>query len=195
MTHPHKHPSSSSATAPLRDDHETILSMLEVIERTVALLEDGQAVEAWVLDGLLEFLRVFVDRCHHGKEETVLFPALEANGIPRAGGPIGVMLGEHERGRDFVQRMEEAARAYATGTTTAGRDYAAIATRYAELVRQHIHKENNILFAMADACISAEEQLELAAGYDRIEAQRMGPGAYQRLHAKMEQLRSTVIRG
>lgn len=193
MTLPHEHLPHGSATAPLRDDHEAILSMLEVIERTVALLEAGQAVEAWVLDGLLEFIQVFVDRCHHGKEETVLFPALEAKGIPRAGGPIGVMLAEHEEGRGLVQRMEEAARAYASGTTTAGRDYATNAARYAGLLRQHIHKENNILFAMADACITAEEQRELSAGYDRIEEQRMGPGACQRLHAKMEQLRSTVI--
>lgn len=193
MTCPREAATNGSATAPLRDDHDAILSMLDVIEHTVVHLEGGRDVESWVLDDLLEYLTVFVDECHHAKEERVLFPALEAKGILRAGGPIGVMLGEHEEGRGLVGRMKEAARAYAAGFIPAGRDYAATATRYAELLRLHIHKENNILFAMADARIIGEEQYELASGFDMIEKKRIGPDTHRLLHSKMEQIRSTAI--
>lgn len=60
------------------------------------------------LEGIMEFLMVFVDKCHHGKEEDFLFPALEAAGVARDGGPIGVMLHEHERGRRHIADMKNA---------------------------------------------------------------------------------------
>ena len=60
------------------------------------------------VDHLLEFFTVFVDKCHHGKEEELLFPALEQIGVERDKGPIGVMLKEHQQGREYVQKMKAA---------------------------------------------------------------------------------------
>ena len=185
-------PSRCEATASLRDDHEAILSLVDLIEQTAALLEEGRAMEGRELDAVQELLVYFVDRCHPHQEETVLFPALEAKGMPRDGGPIGVMLAEHETGRGLVGHMEKATLAYAAGSTTAAGDYAAAASRYAGLLRQHILKENDILFAMADACTTEEEQRVLAAGYDRIDAEQSGPGLRQRIHAHRTRIRSIL---
>jgi hemerythrin-like domain-containing protein len=79
-------------TEELRAEHDGILVMLKILERVSGQLTSPSTVELKHLDQILEFLKVFVDRCHHGKEEDILFPALEEAGIPRRGGPIGVML-------------------------------------------------------------------------------------------------------
>jgi hemerythrin-like domain-containing protein len=98
------------------------------------------------LDQLIEFFIVFVDKCHHGKEEELLFPALEAIGVQRDGGPIGVMLAEHQQGREYVQKMNEAFSQYNEGDRAAATKLAKNARAYIALLRQHIDKENNVLF-------------------------------------------------
>ena len=180
-------------TGALRAEHETILSMLDVIERIAALIQEGEKLEDWVLGDLFEFLKVFVDSSHHAKEETVLFPALEAKGIPREGGPIGVMLHEHQEGRGLIERMEETARAHESGAKAAAAGFSAAAIRYVELLRQHIHKENDILYVMAEACLTAEEEQELSAGYADIEEDRLGPLGHQCFRAKTDRLRVALI--
>ena len=54
------------------------------------------------LSNTIEFLRLYADRCHHGKEEALLFRELEKKGMPRAGGPVGMMLMEYQAGRSLI---------------------------------------------------------------------------------------------
>jgi hemerythrin-like domain-containing protein len=86
------------ATQQLRNEHEGVKVMLIILEQVCRQLEADRNLNEEHFDGILEFLKVFVDKCHHGKEEDLLFPALTAAGIPEDG-PIAVMLQEHEMGR------------------------------------------------------------------------------------------------
>ena len=86
------------ATDELRKEHQGIELMLRVLQAVAEKFKRGERVNTEHLDGILEFLSIFVDKCHHGKEEEFLFPALEAAGVRREDGPIGVMLSEHEQG-------------------------------------------------------------------------------------------------
>ena len=70
------------ATGQLRDEHGGIKVMLDVMERVCDTLKTTGGIDTEHFDGILEFLKVFVDKCHHGKEEELLFPALVAAGIP-----------------------------------------------------------------------------------------------------------------
>lgn len=96
------------ATDTLKHEHVMIERVLQLLEQSVRLLQSHESLpvglQAWTLD----FLRRFADGCHHDKEEQVLFPLLEERGIIRNGGPIGVMLREHELGRACVRRMAQA---------------------------------------------------------------------------------------
>ncbi|MGQ9493468.1 MAG: hemerythrin domain-containing protein [Anaerolineae bacterium] len=93
------------ATEQLMEEHRAIETVLNILENVCQRLETGKAVDAEHLEHILEFIRIFADRCHHGKEEDLLFPAMEKAGIPREGGPIGVMLIEHVQGRNYVRGM------------------------------------------------------------------------------------------
>jgi hemerythrin-like domain-containing protein len=178
-----------TATAVLRSEHEAILGMLKAATAAADRLGRGEPIAADTLAGLLEFFQLFADRCHHGKEEDVLFPLLERKGIPRAGGPIGVMLAEHDDGRAHIRDMVAAERDHRAGAADAGRRWAAAARAYAALLEQHIAKENQVLFVMAERVLDADEQQEAAAAFERLEVEKMGPGTHERLHARMETLR------
>ena len=148
-----------TATAVLRAEHVMILRALDALE-TLASREAGDEAPppgAWT--ALVEWLRTFADLRHHAKEERLLFPALEAAGVPGPGGPIEVMLEEHERGRALLRAMREA--------PAAGRG--ARAREYARLLRAHIAKENEILFELADAVLDpaiADDLVRAAAAAD-----------------------------
>ena len=94
------------ATGELRKEHEGIRIMLEILQTVAQKMVDGESVPRDEIDDIMEFLTIFVDTCHHGKEEEFLFPALESAGIARNNGPIGVMLHEHEQGRKFILNMK-----------------------------------------------------------------------------------------
>ncbi len=178
----------ATATQILRHEHEAILKMLGAGEEVARRLEQGEQVEQETLDGLLEFFQLFADRCHHGKEEDLLFPLLEKKGFRREGGPVGVMLSEHERGRSLIRQMSEAAKAYKAGERSAGKQWAAAAAGYAVLLRAHIDKENNVLFVMAERALTSAEQTDLAEKFEKLEIEKMGAGTHERLHAMMDAL-------
>ncbi|MBI1749379.1 MAG: hemerythrin domain-containing protein [Acidobacteria bacterium] len=180
------------ATAMLRQDHDAILKMLDATEQVAGQLRSGKQVASDILSGLLEFFQLFADRCHHGREEDLLFPLLESKGMPRAGGPIGVMLHEHDLGRDLIRQMKESGQAYGGGDTAAGARWAVAAMGYAPLLREHIFKENNILFMMAERMLSDEEQRNLAAEFERAELEKMGAGTHERLHKLMDTLLAEI---
>jgi hemerythrin-like domain-containing protein len=175
------------ATAILRKEHDAILKMLDATEEAARRMDGGAKVKTETLEGLLEFFRLFADKCHHGKEEDLLFPLLESRGMPRSGGPTGVMLHEHEQGRALIKQMAEATEACRRGEK-AESAWAAAARGYTELLRQHISKENNILFVMTENMLTPEEQRQLAAEFDKVEIEKMGAGTHERLHASMDRL-------
>lgn len=177
-----------SATDLLRKEHDAILKMLDATQAVGQKLIRGEKVTPDTLNGILEFFRLFADRCHHGKEEDLFFPLLEKKGIPRNGGPIGVMLSEHDRGRKFVHEMELAASQFADSPGVSGQRWAQAALEYTHLLREHIAKENTVLFPMAESLLTNEEQERLAREFERIEIEKMGVGTHERLHARMKQL-------
>jgi hemerythrin-like domain-containing protein len=142
----------------LMDEHRVIEKVLDALE-TAADLE----VPSEFYDRALEFCSAFADACHHAKEEDRLFPLLEERGIPREQGPVGVMCDEHVQGRAYIQKMREAA--------TAG-DYdrvRRVSLMYVGLLRDHIQKEDNVLFAMARDVLGREDLERLGAEFTAAE--------------------------
>ena len=175
------------ATGQLRDEHGGIKVMLDVMERVCDTLKTTGGIDTEHFDGILEFLKVFVDKCHHGKEEELLFPALVAAGIPEKG-PIAVMLKEHEMGRAHVGAMSQAYREFTAGDRSSSRQIMQEAHGYISLLRSHIDKENNILFVMADSHLSEQKQKELFEGFEKIEEDRIGLGKHEEFHDLIHKL-------
>ena len=182
------------ATRQLKDEHEGVLLMLRILGEISRQLQADGRLENGHFESILEFLKVFVDKCHHGKEEELLFPALTHVGIPQDG-PIAVMLFEHEMGRKYIRVMTEAFERYKMNDATATSAIAQNARDYIELLTNHIDKENNILFAMADDRLSEKAQEELFEGFEKIETARIGTGKHQEFHDLLHHLSDIYLTG
>ena len=171
-------------------EHEAIKTMLNILENLATRFEKGELLDLEQVKKALEFITGFADRCHHAKEEDLLFPTLEKAGIPRQGGPIGVMLAEHDEGRSHVRAMKEAAERLERGDKKAGLDWARHARAYVSLLNQHIFKEDNILYPMGNERLSAEAQRKLMEEFERVEKEIIGPGKHEYFEAILEELKN-----
>ena len=137
------------STASLRRDHELIEKVVKAMESTVQLLKDGKQIPESILLPVIDFSKNFTDVCHHSKEEKSLFPALEQAGLPKNMGPIAMMLIDHERSREIGTQMEQSAQTYlSSGDST---KLISDMQQYVEHITEHLWKENNKLFMMAEA--------------------------------------------
>ena len=95
------------ATQDLRKEHDAILHVLKIMGEMTSMnaKEDNNKVKHY--NELVYFLKIFADKCHHGKEENYLFEVLIKNGVPNEGGPIGVLLQEHNQGREYIALMNK----------------------------------------------------------------------------------------
>jgi len=179
------------ATKILMDEHRVIERVLDALETAARRLADGAPAAPEVFLRGAEFIKGFADGCHHRKEEGVLFPAMESVGVPAEGGPIGVMLAEHDEGRRLTGAMRGAAERLAAGDDRARAELVESALGYVDLLRQHIAKEDNVLFPMAEQVLDGPAQAEVAQGYRRVEHEETGPGVHQKyldLAASIERL-------
>ncbi|MBM3436789.1 MAG: hemerythrin [Bacteroidetes bacterium] len=129
------------ATKNLEQDHKQILHLIEIMER----MTKTEKVVIQDCESSVEIIRDYADGLHHAKEEKLLFPLLSKKGFPVHGGPVGVMLMEHEQGRDYVRRMIENINKYNSGEMEAMTAVLSNMLGYGELLRNHIYKENNII--------------------------------------------------
>ncbi|MFA4839977.1 MAG: hemerythrin domain-containing protein [Candidatus Neomarinimicrobiota bacterium] len=166
----------------LKKEHNSVLLSLQILEKMYQYSELIQEVNFEQLDRLLEFFQVFVDRCHHGKEENALFPALADVGVPVKGGPIGVMLDEHKSGRVYVHHLWETHMELEGSGTTSIPEFVYNSENYIRLLRQHIDKENNVLYPIAEKRLSPEKMLELTDAFEKIETEKVGVGKHEQFH-------------
>jgi hemerythrin-like domain-containing protein len=130
---------------------------------------------------LVSFLKIFADKCHHGKEENYLFEEMVKAGVPNKGGPIGVMLLEHQKGREYIALMSKSLAANQLN------EFKIHATHYSDLLTNHITKENNVLFTMADKILNEAKQDKLFEKFEAFEKSVIGHGVHEKLHAMIHQ--------
>jgi hemerythrin-like domain-containing protein len=169
------------ATQDLKHEHDAILHVLKIVDKVVST--DTKAdVEIFEFGNeLIYFLKTFADKCHHGKEEDYLFKALNARGISSEGGPIAVMLHEHQLGREYISLMSNSLEAKDLT------DFKTNATKYRDLLISHIGKENNVLFMMTDKLLDDAAQNDLFEKFEIHEETVIGHGVHEELHAMIHQ--------
>lgn len=152
----------------LMDEHRMIEQVLSCVEKMSEIaLRDGE-LDAEAARDAIAFLREFADRRHHGKEEDLLFPAMEQRGFSPENGPTYVMRTEHVLGRELIGRMNDAVdRNVAT-------DFARAASEYVALLRAHIEKEDHCLFPMAEQALDPAAVAELEQGFRRVDEEELG---------------------
>lgn len=177
-----------NATEILSQEHQVILQVLDCLERMIQETATTGTLDGQAARDAVEFFQGFADQCHHAKEEDHLFPAMEAKGFPRHGGPTGVMLNEHRLGRECVRGMNDAIEAAANGDRDGVQRFEEFGQTYLNLLRQHIEKEDHCLFGMANQALSEQDQRDLLAAFQKVEADQMKVGAHEKYLAIAQSL-------
>jgi len=154
-----------TATHNLENDHIHILRLTDIM---LAMVEKGSG-EVNHFAEIVNLIRKFADGFHHAKEEDLLFPLLGQKGFSPEQGPVAVMLHEHVQGRNYVKGISEGIEKLRKGGDGALDTIYENISGYANLLQNHIGKENNILFRMADQALSAEEQQNLLTRFAEVE--------------------------
>lgn len=154
-----------TATTALRSEHDHILAMIACLRAACAAAESSGQFDSETFRKGVDFIRQYADAWHHAKEEEHLFPALEAAGMPRDGGPISVMLHEHVLGRSYVGKIADHLEAAREGDEEARLLVLRYTLAWANLLTGHIQKENAILFNMADQMLPPQEHARLEQVY------------------------------
>jgi hemerythrin-like domain-containing protein len=158
----------------LKKDHTIILRALDVLDHMAARTEENKPVEPEDIKAILRFLRGFADKDHQTKEECALFPGLMRDAAIN-GGPLLQMIFEHDQERSLVEGLEEAL------YTKKGADFTYFAHRLTALIRTHIHKEDDILFRIAEKSLSAEEDECITSELEKFQTDRTLIDDLQRL--------------
>lgn len=173
----------SRAIDDLKHEHDAILVALKILDGIERRLAAGQPVDGSDLEAFIGFLKEFADRCHHGKEEDILFPAMVAAGMPEQASPIEALLREHTEGRAWIRRMESGVH-----PTLNAAAFVEAARGYAGLLRSHIGMENDVLFPMAERALSVAQLDRLFEAFEEHEAKVIGAGRHEQLHELLKGL-------
>jgi len=141
----------------LNKEHEHILKIVEALEDECHKLENGQNLDKSFFEKAIDFMKNYGDKFHHAKEEEILFKELkkeEVQGRMHCS-PMDQMLHEHDIGREFVKNLEK-------GLKEKNKEKIIENARgYCQLLREHIFKEDNILYGMANEALTDNEQKSL----------------------------------
>jgi hemerythrin-like domain-containing protein len=142
------------------------------------------------IETIVDIIRNFADGLHHAKEENLFFPFLATKGFSEQQGPVAVMLHEHVLGRNFVKGMDISIELYKKGDRSALGEIHKNMQGYSDLLRNHIGKENNILFRMADNALSEADHHQLLSRFEEAEKEHTSSAGSKEYIKKIDELAS-----
>ncbi len=182
------------ATQILEEEHHLIQQVVGAMAAVADWVSEGQLVEKEMLVNLVDFMRVFVEKCHQEKEESHLFPLLAAKGVPVAGCPIGALTHEHQSAAKLTADLGATVEVYLKDPKGMGLFLTTTLRSIVELMPAHIWKEDYLLFPMTDKILNDQEQQGLVERFEEVE-RKVGLDVHHRFEHLAEQLAAQAQRG
>jgi hemerythrin-like domain-containing protein len=158
-----------SPTEVLEREHRFIEKIVTECRMTAEAIGEGGAIDVDRLRRIVDFMRTYADKCHHGKEEILLFPALVKHGVPMTGCPIGALTAEHVQGRHFVGGLANSFALLSQAEAEARKAILENLQSIHRLYPNHIWKEDYLLFPMTLKVMTAGELAELLEKFDQVD--------------------------
>lgn len=183
-------------TQELEREHQAIQLALKILDKMIHNLETGDEVSPEDFGRVMDFFRIFTDKCHRTKEEDIFYPVMAEVEIMGLGGEdlVAMMLTEHDLGREYVKKMSEGVERYKQGDNDASFTIMEVARDYISLLSQHIDKEDKILYPIVDAHITEEQEHELLKQFAVMEHTVIGEGKHEELYRILEQLAQVYLK-
>lgn len=178
------------ATDLLKHEHNIVLAVLDGAEREARNIQATGKVNTDKVAKLVHFFLIFVEKWHHSKEKNLLFPRLQQCGMPIDSGPIAVILQKQALGRDQVVLIAKALCQYKMGASQATAPLVEHLLSLTAQLREHISRENEGLFVVADQILSPVDQEELCDAFEAIKSSEIANGKHEQYHKYAHELLS-----
>jgi len=173
-------------------EHDNILRFNNVVRRACAGILEGKEVCIGDFRNMVEFVRGYADRHHHGKEEKILFVDMVAH-LGQIGRNLVThgMLVEHDLARLHISELEAALNQYETGYSVGAKlDIITSAVAYTKLLKRHIDKENAIVYVYAEKNLPKEVMAGANAQMETAEKEAAESGVQKKYLAILAALES-----
>ena len=147
----------------LSDEHQNILKVTGALLKECDSLQSGNKIDKDFFKKAIDFIRNYADKFHHAKEEDILFVEMCKDEAKMHCNPTQQMLYEHDLGRDFIKKLGRGVEEDNNGVIIEN------ARGYAHLLQEHIFKEENILYPMADEALKQNVKNEILEKFKQVE--------------------------
>mgnify|MGYP001085371104 CR=1 FL=1 len=162
--------SGRSPAGPLMAEHRVIERMLAILEDQLGELIETHAADPAVIDTAVDFIRTYADRCHHGKEEDILFRRLEDKPLDdELAEVMAELVEDHVRGRSMTRSLHEANTRYRAGDAAALGEIESCVRELAEFYPAHIGKEDRHFFKPCLEYFTNAEKEAMLADFDEFD--------------------------
>jgi hemerythrin-like domain-containing protein len=132
---------------PLMIEHRLIERMIDVMKEELLLIEKEKKADPEFIEMAVDFIRTYADRCHHGKEEDILFRDLGGRKLTdEHKRTMEELVEEHKWGRKVTARLVEANTRYIQGNKEALSVIMESMKTLIEFYPKHIEKEDKHFF-------------------------------------------------
>ncbi|MEA2069977.1 MAG: hemerythrin domain-containing protein [Asgard group archaeon] len=148
--------------APLMIEHRLIERMIDLMKKVLKSTEKTQKIDPKFIDMAVEFIRTYADRCHHGKEEDILFKELQKKKLDKKHEKVmNELIEEHIWARKTTSKLVEANNAYREGKISYINEIINLLRKLVEFYPNHIIKEDDHFFKPVMDYFSEDELAEI----------------------------------
>jgi hemerythrin-like domain-containing protein len=173
------------------EEHENIRKMLKVIRKFSYKVMTNSEYDVDDLPRIIDFVRTYADKHHHGKEEDILFQTMnkEIEKLAKSGAITGMYI-EHDMGRLYMANLEKALETFKNGNDEARLDIIANAISYTDLLDRHIEKENTAMYKFAENMLNDSSKIFIESECEKVESSAKKIGLQEKYIALIEELES-----
>jgi hemerythrin-like domain-containing protein len=143
----------------LIQEHRLIERLISQMQKELARMEEKNDVNSKFVDVAVDFIKVYADRCHHGKEEGILFRGLSSKQMsPEHATMMRDLINEHVYARKTTGNLAKAKESYVNGNGEARKDVYKLMHDLIEFYPMHTQKEDTRFFGPSMEYFTAEEQ-------------------------------------
>lgn len=176
-------------------EHENIRRILKVTRNVCYRLMTKGDYDLNDFPRIIDFIRTYADKHHHGKEEDILFKTMksELEALAKSGAITGMYI-EHDQGRLFILNLEKALKEFENGNDQARMDIIANAIAYTDLLDRHIQKENTALYKFAERMLSRESKAFINKESKKVEDLASDSGLQDKYISLLEELEDKYLK-
>jgi len=175
-------------TEELMYEHKAIKLMLSIMSKISKSINNKDVFYTNDVEKIVDFLFIYADKCHRTKEEKAFYPALLSTKIQLENDPVSLMINEHTIGKGYLKEIMCCVENCKIGSTFSCGRIADCMKNYVDLIQNHIQKEEEIYFRLANQTLSQETQNEISNLFLEIDNDFRVPG----LHDQQKELLNTM---